>query len=351
MCDASLAYRDRAVDLVARLSLDEKLGRSSNGSVTSSTPLSNYASALPSVGVGYYQWWSEALHGVASSPGIDFDAAGFKSATSFPQVIATSMSFNRSLYRAVGRVVATEARAFSNKGHAGLTFWTPNLNLFRDPRWGRGQETAGECPFLTSEYVQQLVPGLQQDPERDPDGNFIKVSACCKHYAGYSLEQWDGVSRHEFDAIIGEQDFADTYLPAFEACASPSRGAASSMMCSYNAVNGVPSCANEWLLSDLARSEWGFEGCEINGAAILTSKIRHPLLLTALASFACLLACLLPTRHYIGLWRGRGRLADAQVCRYTHGGHCGRVSRWDRSRLRQFLRRAPGRGVRFWRRD
>jgi len=247
------------VDLVSRLTLTEKLGRS-NGSATSSTPLSNYATALPSVGVGYYQWWSEALHGVASSPGVDFDAPGFESATSFPQVVATSMSFNRSLFRAIGSAVATEARAFANNGHAGLTFWTPNLNLFRDPRWGRGQETPGEDPYLTSEYVQQLVPGLQRDPELDPDGEFLKVSACCKHYAGYSLEQWEGVSRHQFNAEIGTQDFADTYLPAFEACATPAKAGASSMMCSYNAVNGVPSCANDWLLSDLARGEWGFDG-------------------------------------------------------------------------------------------
>lgn len=155
------------------------------------------------------------------------------SATSFPQIIATSHSYNRSLFHEIGAAIATEVRAFANVGNAGLTYWTPNLNIFRDPRWGRGQETPGEDPYLTGEYVSSYVPGLQVD-ESDP--KHLKISACCKHYVAYSLEDYDSVDRHHFNANVTMQDMADTYLPAFEACASPARGAGSCIMCSYNSV-------------------------------------------------------------------------------------------------------------------
>lgn len=156
------------------------------------------------MGVRYTQWWSEALHGVAISPGVLYDKTT-SSATSFPQIISTSHSFNRTLYAAIGAAIGTEIRAFANIGHAGLTYWTPNLNIFRDPRWGRGQETPGEDPYLTSEYVASYVPGLQYDDARDPTHSTLKVSACCKHYAAYSLEDYEGVDRHHFDAIVTAQ--------------------------------------------------------------------------------------------------------------------------------------------------
>lgn len=222
-----------------------------------STPLSNYATAMPSVGIQYSQWWSEALHGVAVSPGVQFSQET-PYATSFPQIIATSHSFNRSLFSAIGAAIGTEIRAFSNLGAAGLTYWTPNLNIFRDPRWGRGQETPGEDPYLTSEYVSAYVPSLQYDKEVDAD--HLKVSACCKHYVAYSVEDYEGMDRHHFDAEVTAMDMADTYLPSFEACASPGRGEGSCMMCSYNAVNGVPTCTNKALLTTLARDTWGFNG-------------------------------------------------------------------------------------------
>ena len=117
------------------------------------------------------------------------------------------MSFNRSRFAAIAAAVSTEARAFANQGQARLTFWTPNVNIFRDPRWGRGQETPGEDPYLTSEYASVYVPGLQEDAA---DPHHLKVSACCKHYAGYSLEQWYDHSRHNFDAEVSAQDLADT---------------------------------------------------------------------------------------------------------------------------------------------
>jgi beta-glucosidase-like glycosyl hydrolase len=155
------------------------------------------------------------------------------------------------MWNTIGKTIATEARAFNNAGHAGLTFWTPNINIFRDPRWGRGQETPGEDPFLNAEYAANFVTGMQvgEDP------NYVKASACCKHYAAYSLEDWGGVDRHHFDGNVTDQDWADTYLPAFQSCIQRGRG---SIMCSYNANNGVPSCADHHLLTDDLRTSWGF---------------------------------------------------------------------------------------------
>ncbi len=209
------------------------------------------------MGVPYSQWWSEALHGVAISPGVLFNKET-PYATSFPQIIATSHSYNRSLFSAIGMAVSDEIRAFSNIGHAGLTYWTPNLNIFRDPRRGRGQETPGEDPYLTSEYVSTYVPSIQYD--HSADSKHLKVSACCKHYVAYSLENYEGMDRHHFNANVTAQDMADTYLPAFEACASPDAGGGSCIMCSYNSVNGVPTCANKHLLTTLARETWNFNG-------------------------------------------------------------------------------------------
>lgn len=180
------------------------------------------------------------------------------------------------------RLLCTWGRhsAFYNANHAGLTFWTPNVNIYRDPRWGRGQETPGEDPLLTAEYAVAFVRGLQGDafepkpkpepgsepkPESESESEsgsepspspspFLKVSACCKHFSAYSQEQ----PRHRNDAIVSARDQADTYFPAFEACVT--RGRVSAVMCSYNAVNGVPACADKALLTDLVRHQWGFDG-------------------------------------------------------------------------------------------
>jgi len=141
----------------------------------------------------------------------------------------------------------------ANVGAAGLTFWTPNINILRDPRWGRGQETPGEDPYLTSTYAANFVSSFQGN-----DPTYLMASACCKHYYAYDLENWEGMDRYHFNAIVSDQDAADTYLPTFQSCVE--RGKASSIMCSYNSVNGVPSCANGDILTGLAREQWGFEG-------------------------------------------------------------------------------------------
>ncbi len=170
-------------------------------------------------------------------------------------MITTAQSFNVDLMRAIGSAISTEGRAFANYGHSTLTFWDPNINIFRDPRWGRGEETPGEDPLLNAAYAVNFVRGVQEG--QDP--RYLKASACCKHFAAYSMEDLkNGTDRHNFDAHITAQDMADTYLPAFEACVVGGR--ASGIMCSYNRVNGVPSCANEGLLNGLARGEWGFDG-------------------------------------------------------------------------------------------
>jgi len=212
---------------------------------------------VPRLSLPPYQWWNEALHGVAVSPGVVF-APPTPVATSFPQVIGTASSWNASLWAALGGAIAREARAFSNAGHAGLTFWTPNLNVFRDPRWGRGQETPGEDPGLNGDYVVALVRGLQGSAAGASPTAPLAVSACCKHFDAFSLENWGGVTRYSFNAVVSEQDLADTYLPAFRECVVTA--AASCIMCSYNALNGVPMCANKPFLTDLARTAWGFAG-------------------------------------------------------------------------------------------
>eukprot|EP01121_Diplochlamys_sp_Union-15-3_P018262 TRINITY_DN661_c0_g1_i1.p1 TRINITY_DN661_c0_g1~~TRINITY_DN661_c0_g1_i1.p1 ORF type:complete len:885 (-),score=214.53 TRINITY_DN661_c0_g1_i1:67-2721(-) len=242
-CNYNLPIADRVKDLVSRIPLNEKIGLFENG-----------ASPVPSQRLPGYQWWSEALHGVAGSPGVSFSGAT-PFATSFPQIIGMGASFNMDLVHRMGVAIGTEGRAMNNLGNAGLTFWAPNINIIRDPRWGRGQETPGEDPFLTSSYVVNFVTGLQNDPM---DPNHLKVSSCCKHYAAYDLENWHGMDRYHFNAICTEQDLADTYFPAFHSCVQ--QGKASGVMCSYNAVNGVPSCASQDLLNNRLRAQWGFYG-------------------------------------------------------------------------------------------
>lgn len=208
-------------------------------------------------------------HGVAYSPGVTFGGL-LPGSTSFPQICTTGMAFNRTLWHTIGGRVGTEGRAFNNLGQAGLTFWTPNINIARDPRWGRLQETPGEDVFLTSQYAQWLIRGLQEGP----DPRYLQVSACAKHYAGYSLESWNGTERYGFNAIISDRDLADTYLPAFASAVT--QGRASSLMCSYNAVNGIPSCANSFLLRDLAQKEWGFTNGYITSDCDAVGNVLNP---------------------------------------------------------------------------
>ena len=235
ICNQSLPTRQRAADLVSRMTTPEKISQ-----------LVNSAADIPRLGLPKFEWWSEALHGVAYSPGVSF-GGDLPSATSFPMPINLGATFNMSLVHHMADVISTEARAFNNEGRAGLVFFTPNINIFRDPRWGRGQETPGEDPFLTLQYVYALINGVQ----RGDDERYLKIAADCKHYAAYDLENWNGVNRFTFDAIVSDQDLLETYLPPFETCIRDAKVA--SIMCSYNSVNGIPSCANKFLLQTLAR--------------------------------------------------------------------------------------------------
>lgn len=198
---------------------------------------------------------------MASSPGISFNddnQSDYGHATSFPQPITLGAAFDDDLVYDVATTISTEARAFSNVGRAGLDFWTPNINPFRDPRWGRGQETPGEDPFHLSSYVKALIAGLQgtEDTEGNVHGKYHKVVSTCKHFAGYDIESWNGNYRYQFDASITPQDMVEYYLPPFQTCARDAKVGA--FMCSYNAVNGVPTCADSWLLNDVLRDHWNW---------------------------------------------------------------------------------------------
>ena len=237
--DPRLPLAERAADLVGRLTLEEKVAQ-----------LMHAAPAIPRLGIPAYDWWSEALHGVAR--------AGI--ATVFPQSIGLGATWDSALVHRVAAVISTEARAKyaqaqgeGRRGtYEGLTFWSPNINIFRDPRWGRGMETYGEDPFLTGELAVAFVRGMQGD-----DPRYLKVVATPKHFAVHSGPE---PLRHGFDAVVDRRDLLETYLPAFEAAVRPGGGGAWSVMCAYNAVNGPPACADTLLLEHYLRREWGFRG-------------------------------------------------------------------------------------------
>lgn len=227
----------RINDLVGRMSLAEK------------APQMRFnAPAIPRLDVPAYDYWNECLHGVARS-GI---------ATVFPQAIGLAAMWNESFHREVADIISTEARAKYHEAlrknavqqYYGLTFWTPNINIFRDPRWGRGQETYGEDPFLTARLGIAFIKGLQ-----GTDPHYLKAMACAKHYAVHSGPEPD---RHHFDAVVSTQDLYDTYLPQFEAAVR--EGGVMSVMGAYNRVNGEPACSSRFLLEDILRVQWGFKG-------------------------------------------------------------------------------------------
>ena len=230
-------YRKRAKELVAQMTLEEKVGQTLY-----------QAPAIPRLGIKAYNWWNEALHGVAR--------AG--TATVFPQAIGMAATFDEDLLEQVGDAVSTEARAKFNMQqkaddtdiYKGLTFWAPNVNIFRDPRWGRGHETFGEDPYLTSRLGVRYVMGLQGHDE-----DYLKAAACAKHFAVHSGPE---SVRHEFNGEVSEQDLRETYLPAFKACVQ--EGKVEAVMGAYNRTNGAPCCGNSYLLQDILRKEWGFEG-------------------------------------------------------------------------------------------
>jgi beta-glucosidase len=235
--DPELDFEARARDLVSRLTLDEKISQ-----------LMNDAPAIPRLEIPAYEWWNECLHGVAR--------AGI--ATVFPQAIGLAATFDAELIHEMAEVISDEARAKHNqfvregsrRRYQGLTFWSPNINIFRDPRWGRGQETYGEDPYLTARMGIAFVRGLQGD-----DPRYYKVIATAKHYAVHSGPEPE---RHEFDVQPSERDLHETYLPAFRALVQ--EGKVASVMGAYNRVNGESASADRRLLIELLREQWGFDG-------------------------------------------------------------------------------------------
>jgi beta-glucosidase len=244
--DAKQPLSVRVNDLIKQLSLEEKAQQ-----------MLDQSPAIPRLGIPAYSWWNEALHGVGRSA----------PATVFPQAIGLGATFDDDLALREATAISDEARAVYNaaiaKNHyvkyGGLTFWTPNINIFRDPRWGRGQETYGEDPTLTSRLGVSFVKGLQ-----GPDPKYLKVAACAKHYAVHSGPER---LRHEFNAEASPQDLRETYLPAFKALVKDANVEA--VMCAYNSTNGEPCCGNEFLLDQVLRKEWGFRGHVVSDCGAL----------------------------------------------------------------------------------
>lgn len=261
--------RRRAVELVGRMTVEERASQ-----------LRYDAPAIERLGVPAYNWWGEALHGVAR--------AGV--ATSFPQAIGMAAAFDPELVQKAGDVAATEGRAkynaYSSEGdrdiYKGLTFWSPNVNIFRDPRWGRGQETYGEDPYLTSRLGVAYVEGLQGD-----DKETLKSAACAKHFAVHSGPE---AVRHEFNAVATKKDMAETYLPAFKACVQ--EAGVEAVMGAYNRTNGEPCCGSRTLMQDILRGEWKFEGHYVSDCwAIKDFHEKHMVTRTMEESAALALKC------------------------------------------------------------
>jgi beta-glucosidase len=250
--DTSLPLETRVRDLIDRMTINEKI-----------TQTLYTASAIPRLGVPDYNWWCEALHGVAR--------AG--TATVFPQAIGLAATWDRDLVFQTAEAIAVEGRAkyheYDRRGdheiYKGLTFWSPNINIFRDPRWGRGHETYGECPFLTSRIGVAFITGLQgSDPKH------LTAAACAKHYVVHSGPE---VGRHSFDATVGQQDLYETYLPAFKAAVQEAKVAG--VMGAYNRTNGEPCCASETLMGKILRSDWGFDGYYVSDCGAIRDIWAH----------------------------------------------------------------------------
>ena len=233
----ALKPEERAKDLVSRMTLEEKVSQ-----------MQDVAPAISRLDVPAYNWWNEALHGVARN--------GF--ATNFPQSIGLAATWDTALMHRIATMIAVEGRAKYNEAirnddrsrFAGLTFWSPNINIDRDPRWGRGMETFGEDPFLTASMGVEFVKGLQGDNPK-----YLELVSTPKHYAVHSGPE---PLRHGFNVEVSDHDLEDTYLPAFRATIVD--GHADSIMCAYNAIDGAPACANTMLLQQHLREDWGFNG-------------------------------------------------------------------------------------------
>ncbi|KAI3325587.1 beta-xylosidase [Xylariaceae sp. AK1471] len=238
VCDKAASPRDRATALVSSMQSSEKIAN-----LVSKSP------GVSRLGLPAYNWWSEALHGVAGAPGVSF-GGDFNKATSFPMPVLMAAAFDDDLIEKVGVVIGTEARAFGNNNHAGIDYWTPDINPFRDPRWGRGSETPGEDITRIKGYTAHFLRGLEGN------GTQRRIIATCKHYVGYDMEAWGNVNRHNFDAKITLQDLAEYYMQPFQQCARDSK--VGSIMCSYNSINGVPACANPYIIQTILREHWNW---------------------------------------------------------------------------------------------
>ncbi|ARV16603.1 glycoside hydrolase family 3 C-terminal domain-containing protein [Polaribacter sp. SA4-12] len=235
--DTSFSIDERVNKLITEMTLEEKFSQ-----------MLDVCPPIERLGIPEYNWWNESLHGVARNG----------RATVFPQAIGLGATFDPELILRVGTAISDEARAKYNEAikinnrsrYAGLTFWSPNVNIFRDPRWGRGQETYGEDPFLTSRIGVSFVKGLQGD---NPD--YIKAAACAKHYAVHSGPE---EFRHEFNAVVNKKDLFETYLPAFKALVQ--EGNVEGVMGAYNRTMGEPCCGSPYLLQEILRDDWGFDG-------------------------------------------------------------------------------------------
>ena len=247
-----LPIAERVEDLIGKLTLEEKVGQ-----------LMFNAPAILRLGIPEYNWWNECLHGVARNG----------RATIFPQAIGMAATWDVDLMQRIGEVIATEARAKYNVSSAhgrrgqyqGLTFWTPNINIFRDPRWGRGQETYGEDPFLTARMGVAFVKGLQGN-----DPKYVKAAALAKHYAVHNGPE--GL-RHEFNAVVSMKDLWETYLPAFEALVKEAK--VEGVMGAYNRTNDHPCCAHPYLMKEVLRKQWGFKGYFVSDCWALNDFYRR----------------------------------------------------------------------------
>ncbi|MFL5739647.1 MAG: glycoside hydrolase family 3 C-terminal domain-containing protein [Flavisolibacter sp.] len=262
----SLSFEQRVNDLVSRLTLEEKVAQ-----------MLNTAPAIERLGIPAYDWWNEVLHGVART--------AYK-VTVYPQAIAMAATFDTSSIKKMGDYSATEGRAIYNKTvregkagqrYTGLTYWTPNINIFRDPRWGRGQETYGEDPFLTATMARAFVKGLQGD-----DPKYLHAAACAKHFAVHSGPE---PTRHVFDVAPTDYDLWNTYLPAFHTLVVNAHVAG--VMCAYNAFKGQPCCGSDQLMVDILRNRWSFTGYVTSDCGAIDDFFRthktHPDALTASA--------------------------------------------------------------------
>jgi beta-glucosidase len=254
--DPSAAFPDRVRDLVSHMTLPEKVGQ-----------MMNDAPAIPRLGIPAYEWWNEGLHGVGR--------AGV--ATVFPQAIGLAAAWDQPFMRQVATAISDEARAKYHEAqrrgrrgrYQGLTFFSPNVNLFRDPRWGRGQETYGEDPYLTARLAVAFIDGMQGRGADDVAPKYLKLAATAKHFAVHSGPE---IERHGFDARVSEHDLRDSYLPQFEACVREAE--VSAIMPAYNRVNGEPCAASPRLLQSILRGEWHFGGFVVSDCGAIDDIYR-----------------------------------------------------------------------------